>query len=329
MLKKGFQIPEIAVRLGKSESILRWRLNGNELLNATSGPPKKGRFTIEEVEYLLEMWQYGIQPPEIVKRLGRSSDGVSRQLSQLADQIRIVDTPPVHHGPQALSPEIEESIFQARLKELWVGLLRLEMTETWRDTLSRETPESWLSDIARGIPTEVKKLLASHEPPTVEKLEQLSWIDTKDVGVYAWLLKPRAKLHLNSHCFLYVGSGTGVGHGLQSRKEAHLSEHRHNPRLLRIIKQRKLQKDGCFITLMMTEMKGVEREDLIRMRCLVTLAESMLTMWLAALGEEHLYKGNFDSLCPWGVSQVSYSGCTSHNPLTKDITVGLFESPKR
>jgi hypothetical protein len=284
-------------------------------------PVKEGRFRSDEVAYMEGLWKQGLHPPVIAKRLGRKASTVRQQLFRLADKICNDDQPSVFQGPQALPPEVEEFIIQGRLQEVWDGLLRLDMTDTWKKVLSPKQVETWLPIIAKGIPTQVKQLLASHEPPTVAKLEVLPWIETQNAGVYGWLLKPRTKLYLNKHCHLYVGSGSK--RGIEGRREDHLSEspYKHNPRLRQLIKDKKLKREGQFITLMIVERSSAEMEDTIGVRYLVTLAEAILTAWLGSLRKRPTYVGDSNHLCPWGIDEVSYSGCSSHNPLTMDINV--------
>jgi len=71
---------------------------------------------------------------------------------------------------------------------------------------------------------------------------------------------------------------------------------------------------------MTLETKSREYRDVLEARYLVTLAESIFTVWLGALAGT---KGDNCSLrdhCPWG-DNLAYRGCSSHNPLTKDVTL--------
>jgi hypothetical protein len=274
-----------------------------------------------------------------MQKVTSSIGGVSRRwIPRAAGRIFMLDQLPSHQKswycnspnipnkiPKRWTNEIDEEARKMFRKgcQMWDGLMRLDMTDNWRKALSQNPAQTWLSIIAKGIPAPVKQLLSSDEPPTVAKLEALPWIETQNAGVYGWLLKPRRKLYLEKHCLLYVGSGSK--NGIEGRKQNHLSKNwnEHNRRICGIIKYRKLGREGQFITLMMVEMKGAEREDTIAVRFVVTLAEALLTAWLGAIHERPRYAGDSSHLCPWGESWIPYSGLSTHNPLTKDIQIPI------
>jgi hypothetical protein len=329
MLREGCQVWEIARRLRRSELSVQRKLPNDEAMRVLLRP-KKGGFGSNEVAYMEGLWKQGLDPPAFAKRLGRMTSTVRQQLFRLADKICNGDQPSVFQGSQALQPEDIEFIIQYRLQRLWDGLLRLDMTDSWKKVLSPKQAETWLPISAKGIPTQVKQLLAHHEFPTVAKLEALPWIETQNAGVYGWLLTPKKKPYLDKHCHLYVGSGSK--RGIEGRRQDHLSEspYIHNQRLRQLIKDKKSKPEGHFITLMIVETNSAEDEDTIGVRYLVTLAEAILTAWLGSLRNSPTYAGDSSHLCPWGRDEVSYSGCSSHNPLTMDINVpGKLQSDVR
>jgi hypothetical protein len=113
----------------------------------------------------------------------------------------------LYEGIQALSPEDEKFIFQARLLTIWEGLMTFPKTQEWDKMLSNSPLEFWLALIAEHTPKRFKSVLASHHPPTVAQLESLEWSDTDAAGVYGWVLKPKRKpFCLENECYLYVGS---------------------------------------------------------------------------------------------------------------------------
>ena len=320
LLERGCQVWELAIHLKKEESAVRSRLRTDGELQKLLKLVKTGRWSDAESEKATLLRLQGLRVSVIAKRLGRGEVSVRRKLATMVDQIRSHKSPPAVHGPRKLSPELTDRVFQARLFELWEALARLEMTEAWRKALQERPVEYWLSSIAQNTPARVKELLAAHEPPTVAKLKELSWIDSHDAGVYGWILPPREVIHRERECYLYVGSASKYEYGLSWRRYQHLSESAqlHNRRLRALIRRKGLKRKGHFITLMMVEMDSAEKEEIVRVRHLVTLAEAMFTFWLGALE-------NPDSLHPWTMTAVPYSGCCSHNPLTKDINAPSVE----
>jgi len=129
-----------------------------------------------------------------------------------------------YEGPQAVSSKLMDSIFQARLREVWDWLMRSEMTEIWKEVLDQKSIESWLSNISENTPKQVKQLLASHEPLSLAELIALPWLETSKAGVYGWILKPRSQTYLDKEAYLYIGSASKYGSGLEWRKHQHLSE---------------------------------------------------------------------------------------------------------
>jgi len=330
LLIKGRRLDGIATRLGRSGDSIRYRLTKASTLRALLKPPTTGKWGSHEFQHLIQLRKQSLKPSVIAKRMGRTKYGVNKQLSRVAHQICNDDKPSVFQGPQALPPELEDSIIQGRLQELWKGLIRLEMTETWMRVLSRKMTEAWQSLILKSIPTEVKKLLASHQPPTVAKLEALPWIETNTIGVYGWLLKPRTKPYLNKECQLYVGSASRYGCGLNLRRSQLLSKekNKYNRWLRHLITRRKLARQGHFITLFNVEMTSSESENIRNVRHVVVLAKALFATWLGIpletpwnlpLRVKSKAEDECRRLCPWDIGEVSYSACLPYNPDTGNV----------
>jgi hypothetical protein len=127
--------------------------------------------------------------------------------------------------------------------------------------------------------------------------------------VYGRILKPRAESYLDQQVHLYVDSASKYGFGLEGRKQQHLSKSKrlHSPRLRSLIRKSELGRSG-------------EKEDVLRVRCLVTLAEAIFTVWLDAFAENMEDRGDLGDRCYQGRS-LPYSGGSSHNTLTKEIMI--------
>jgi hypothetical protein len=140
--------------------------------------------------------------------------------------------------------------------------------------------------------------------------------------VYGRILKPRAESYLDQQVHLYVDSASKYGFGLEGRKQQHLSKSKrlHSPRLRSLIRKSELGRRAHFITFMTFGLDSGEKEDVLRVRCLVTLAEAIFTVWLDAFAENMEDRGDLGDRCYQGRS-LPYSGGSSHNPLTEDIMI--------
>ncbi|OAG39733.1 hypothetical protein AYO21_06008 [Fonsecaea monophora] len=182
------------------------------------------------------------------------------------------------------------------------------------NALSKKSAEQWLALIAEEIPEKVKKILGSLHPPTNDELERLPPVNLTNAGVYARLVTSRYPVPVASNRYLYVGSASKYGTGLQGRVNHHV---RKGPeRLVRDMRSRDLLAPGRFVTLMTMKMDSAEEEHVFDVRRTVTLAEAILTIWLGALPSpgHHL-----PGLCPWGRQTLKYRAWSSHNPLEVDI----------
>lgn len=136
--------------------------------------------------------------------------------------------------------------------------------------------------------------------------------------MYARLVKSRYELQIAIDRYLYVGSASRYGSGLNGRVSEQVGKRRRHPesRLQRDIKAKDLKAPGRFVTLMIMKMNSPKREDVLDVRRTVTLAEAILTVWLGALQSP---SPHLQSLCQWDSRILDYTAWSSHNPLTKDV----------
>lgn len=328
LLSQERQVWEIATSLGKASSLILRKLQSNRELSALWKPHKKGRFSSDETAFLIRLRRFGAQRQTIALYLGRDDESVRRKINREALRIFTNEQTDTFQGPQALTPELEDSITKGRLQDAFTDLLSCNMADYWRELLHQEQAGAWLSVIADNIPTQVKKLLASHEPPSIEQLEELSWIETDVPGVYGWLMRPTDQRHFSRECYLYVGSAGKPRFGLNGRKAQHLSTTEHNPRLVNLIRRNRLRRQGTFVTFLSMHTDSAKNYDALVTKHIVILAEAIFTALFGALpriGHEPTLQG----LRPWGVDTISWTGCCSHNPLTMDfLPPGALPEPE-
>ena len=276
---------------------------------------KKGQWSDDETQWLILRRKQGLPLTKIARLLRRTKPRIEKKLRQLGNMI-FEST--VIEGPQELPPGLRESLFTTRLVNVWQGLLKSDMTPTWRDALSEKSSERWLSTISEGIPEDVKRILGSLQPPTYDELERLSSVDSIDAGVYARLITSRYELQTANDRYLYIGSASKYGSGLNGRVSVHIEKRsRHDEtRIRRKIRTKDLKAPGRFVTLMTMKMNSPENEDVLDVRRTVTLAEAILTVWLGALQSPCFHIQN---LCPWDPQTPDYTAWSSHNPLTVDV----------
>jgi Uri superfamily endonuclease len=194
------------------------------------------------------------------------------------------------------------------------------MAQTWREALQEKPAEEWLSSVSMGIPEHIKKALGGLRPPTWVELESLPLIDTNDAGVYARLVTSRHQIQMVSDRYLYVGSASKYGGGLNWRIAQHIrkTKLKHESRLQYDIRTKRLKGNGRFVTLMVMKMDSSENEVVLHVRKTVILAEAILTVWLSALRSP---SHDFQSVCPWDSQTLQYTGWASHNPLMDDVVL--------
>ncbi|KAL9002999.1 MAG: hypothetical protein Q9188_004099 [Gyalolechia gomerana] len=317
-LQQGQSFLDLASTLQRSRIFIcreAKRLLGEHKLKTLMKQNKKGQWSEIEMQYLTLLRQQRLSLREITMWLRRTKPSVEKKLRELGTTIF---EPTAVEGPQQMPLGLQESLFNTRLVDVWQGLLQSDMTEKWRKALQGKSTEDWLSTISAGIPGNVKKLLGGLRPPTWGELEALLSTDTDDAGVYARLVSSRYEIQTVSDRYLYVGSASRYGGGLNMRISEHTVRRKRSDesRLQRDIRKKDLKGNDRFITLMVMKMNSPKKENVLEVRLTVTLAEAILTMWLGALKSSSLQLQN---LCPWDPQTLEYTGWSSHNPLTVDV----------
>jgi hypothetical protein len=278
---------------------------------------KKGQWSSDEIQQLAAMRQQNLPLKTITKLLRRTTPSVKRTLSELSSTL---SGPGAVEGPQEMPPGLQESLFNARLAEIWQVLRKSDIAQTWTEALEEKQFKEWLSRISTGIPDGVKKVLGGLRPPTWEEILSLPLIDTNDAGVYARLATSRHGSQMASDRYLYVGSASRYGGGLNSRIAEHTrpTKLKYQSRVQLDIKKKNLKGKGRFVTLMVMKMESSEYEVVLDARRTVTLAEAILTVWLAALQSP---SHNLQCACPWDSQTLQQSGWSSFNPLLADVVL--------
>lgn len=291
------------------------RLLGEYELKKLMGQHKKGQWSNDEIQYLISLRKQCLSLAQITTLLRRTKLSVEKQLRELGSTIF---EPTAVEGPQEIPFVLQNSLFNTRLVEIWQGLLKSRMTQAWSEALREKSADEWLSSISAGIPDDVKRVLGGLRPPTWDELESLSFIETNDAGVYARLVKSPYEFQTVSDRYLYVGSASKYDGGLNARIAQHTIKTRYSreSRLQRDIRTKNLKKTGRFVTLMVMKMDGPQKDVVLDVRRTVTLAESILTVWLNAIQSPPY---DLQSLCPWDSQTLEYTGWSSHNPLTVDV----------
>jgi hypothetical protein len=317
-LREGQSFFDLASTLDRTpEFIVRQarRLLGKSELEQLMKHNKKGPWTCDEVQRLITLRVNGFKLRDMRKLLRRTQDSIQKRLRELGSS---VFEPTIVLGPQELPPGLRKSLFEARLAEIWDGLLKSEMTQTWRDVLKEKAPEQWLAAVSAGIPMHVKRILGGLQSPTWEELKSIPFVDTKDAGVYARLVESRFEIQAASDRYMYIGSASKYDFGLGGRIAEHTRKRRriYQSRLQREIRDMDLKGGDRFITLMIMKLDSLDKEVVLNVRRTVTLTEAILTAWLGAFRSP---PHKLDRLCPWETSFLAYSGWSSHNPLLVDV----------
>ncbi|KAI0490277.1 hypothetical protein F4859DRAFT_500702 [Xylaria cf. heliscus] len=297
-MNHAFQIWEVALNIGRSESAVRRSLQENDELASLLSPVKTGRWSPADEDMLRESLAKRSVPNKkrIAKSIGRKVESVAGKIIKLA---KTPDSPMPHLSatipPDEKLSQSERAILEGRLDCILEGLTRAGKAAQWHHVLMGTSRTEWIEQILALIPTPVGRILAAPSPPTISTLRTLEWEDTTKMGVYAWILTRKVRNPFYPEHHIYIGSATKYGWGT-----------------------------GRFATLLSMEVKSSEPNEVAMARQLMVLAEATLTIWLGAL-----YVGRLDyqlqclplrSLCPWGLEQISYCGLCSHNPLSLDIT---------
>ncbi|KAI0540497.1 hypothetical protein GGR58DRAFT_499073 [Xylaria digitata] len=276
---------------------------------------KRGRWSDGETRWLILQRNQGLLLNKMARLLRRTKPSVDKKLRLLGTTI--LDSTVVEHGPQELPSRLREWLFSTRLFKIWEGLLKSSMTPTWRIALSKKPAVYWLSSVSAGIPADVKNILGGLQPPTYDKLEHLSPVISTDAGVYARLVTSRFSVQATNDRYLYVGSASKYGSGLQGKVYQHIRKDI-KTRLYRNVKPMHLNAPGRFVTLMTMKTNSAKEENVFDVRRKVTLAEAILTIWLGALQSPSV---QLQKLCPWNPEALDYRPWSSHNPLEEDIVL--------
>ena len=284
-------------------------------------PTIQGRWMKEETDILKEMCKDHVHPRAIADRLGRKTQSVVQKIAGLSDYFRQHNEASRFEGPRSLPPEMEESVLRSRLQTIWEGLMRTPKTKRWDEVLMNHPPSLWQSMILEALPRDVVSILTSVQPPHLARIESLPWSETSAAGVFAWILKPaKASYHFDDECYVYIGSTARHGKGLGGRRaELQSRPYRGMDAIIRSIDYHKLDRRGQFVTLFEVPFADDSREEVERIRTLVTLAKAVLVIWLGAV--EKRSRTAITGLVPWDIETISYLGIGGHNALYRDIYV--------
>ena len=313
-LRQGQSFLDIELSLRKTlRSIAREanRILGEDEVKKPVKINKQGQWSDVEIQRLIMLREQRMPLTEIAKWLRRTKKGVAKRIQELKIAVE---------GPQALPPGLQESLFNIRLTKIWQALLKSDMTHRWEEALQEKSAEQWLSKISMGITEDTKKVLGGLQPPTWEELERLPLVNTNEAVVYARLVTSRHYTEIPSSRYLYVGSASKYGGGLNSRIAEHTrrTKRKNESRLQRDIRTKRLKGNGSFVTLMVMKMESSDEEVVLDVRRTVTLAEAILTVWLGALqSPTHTLQRD----CPWDPQTLQYTGWSSHNPLVFNVAL--------
>ncbi|KAL0256884.1 hypothetical protein SLS55_007693 [Diplodia seriata] len=94
------------------------------------------------------------------------------------------------------------------------------MSIPWSEALHEKPVEEWAALVALHTNPDLRRLLSSPKPPTVDDTRKLPWVDTTNWGSYGcMLIAPSAQ----DHSHLYVGAATSASGGLRERNAGHCS----------------------------------------------------------------------------------------------------------
>jgi hypothetical protein len=110
--------------------------------------------------------------------------------------------------------------FEARIRHVVARMRFVKKSAVWETLYPHYSDERFVQFILDYTVESMKELLDREEAPTFKQLQEIPWIETKDMGVYGKLLESPV-MELND--FLYTGSATSYDHGLRHRKRAHIN----------------------------------------------------------------------------------------------------------
>lgn len=309
-LREGWSFLQVATFLERTpEFIAREakRILGQDALSKVLARKKKGEWAEDETRDLIRLRRGGALITKIAHLLRRTKPSIKEKLREIGSAISETGA---RQGPRELPPGLQESLFSARLENIWKGLLQSDMTPSWREALRERPAEEWLSRVSAGIPEESRRLLGGLQPPTGEELESLPPVATSDAGVFARLVFNPYEVRMDSDRYLFVGSASKYDGGLLARKRSQSEKG-----LSKKMKKKHLVED-VFVTLMTMKMDDSSEQSVLDVRRTVTIAKSILRLWLGALGNP---PHDLRVLYPWYPETPGYNPWCLINPLTKDI----------
>lgn len=316
-LRQGQSFLDLASSLKRNPDFIKReaeRLLGEDEVKKLMKKNKKGQWSNDEIQHLTSLRKEGLSLAEVTMLLRRTKPSVEKQLRQLENTR---SQPTAVEGPQEIPPELRKSLFNTRLIEIWQGLLEAKMAQAWEEALREKPANEWLSSISSFIPDDVKRILGGLQPPTWEELESLPVVDTNDAGVYARLAKSPSEFQTAGDRYLYVGSASKYGGGLNARVTQHMKKRgSKESRLQRDIRKKNLEGGDRFVALMIMKIDSPEKEVVLGVRRTVILAEAILTVWLGALQSP---SNHLQSLCPWDTQTLEYTGWSLQNPLMMNV----------
>ena len=150
---------------------------------------------------------------------GQTLDRRRAQIARMSQVFQTLNEEYHHEGPQALPPEIDDSIFKSRLSVIWTALMIKRKTPKWDEDIKSHTDQEWQHLIDKFTYKNFKPILVFPQPPTIKRLNSLQQVDTDNAGVYAWMLGAQSdSFLLNNECRLEVASASSYSGGLNKRK---------------------------------------------------------------------------------------------------------------
>lgn len=185
--------------------------------------------------------------------------------------------------------------------------------------LSEKPWQQWAAEISERTPDAVKRVLGTANPPTIEEMiMSIPAVDMcSDPGVYVDAIAGK------SIDYTYVGSATGIGGGLRSRKSQHCSfEYRsksqNQSRHYEVIDDPEDPKTPNIRKLLQDKFVSTKKEDLDELSVRILLAETEYMIWLRAFApwsEWSVATSAYASLCPWPMESFTYDGTNRSVPL--------------
>ncbi|KAF2117384.1 heterokaryon incompatibility protein-domain-containing protein [Lophiotrema nucula] len=143
-------------------------------------------------------------------------------------------------------------------------------------------------------------------------------VSTKYPGVYMRQDFYAYDFAMMSEHWVYIGSASEFGNALLKRTNDH-----HVSKLDKEAMEKGMT-GRQFSTLMSMPFPSSEDADIIEVRVMVKLAESVFTLWLNALRSP---SNECVALCPWASSKIQYIGKCSHIPIAKEWVRRPKQSP--